>query len=69
MTCLKVNRAPIASTPRMRPFKPGLALKAIADLLIEDEDDESDQGQERRHPHQENARGGQQANIRILRHG
>ena len=30
MTCRKVNSAPIASTPRMRPFKPGLALKAIA---------------------------------------
>ena len=39
------------------------------DLLIEDENDESDQGQERRHPHQENARGGKQADIRILRHG
>ena len=30
ITCRKVNRAPIASTPRIRPFRPGLALKASA---------------------------------------
>ena len=47
----------------------GIGAEGERDLLIEDENDESDQGQERRHPHQENARGGQQADIRILRHG
>ena len=30
ITCRNVNRAPIARTPRMRPFRPGLALKASA---------------------------------------
>ena len=30
ITCRNVNSAPIASTPRMRPFRPGLALKASA---------------------------------------
>ena len=39
------------------------------DLLIEDENDKTDQRQERRHPDQENTRRGEQADIRILRHG
>ena len=47
----------------------GIGAEGERDLLIEDENDESDQGQERRHPHQENTRGGEQADIRILRHG
>ena len=46
----------------------GISAEGERDLLIEDENDKSDQGQERRHPHQENTRGSQQADIRILRH-
>ena len=33
ITWRNVNSAPIARTPRMRPFKPGLALKASAICL------------------------------------
>ena len=47
----------------------GIGAEGERDLLIEDENDEPDQRQERRHADQENARGGEQADIRILRHG
>ena len=36
----------------------GIGAKGECDLRIEDKDDESDQGQERRHSDKENARGG-----------
>ena len=39
--------------------QPGIGAEGDRDLLIEDENEESDQGQERRHPHQENTRGSQ----------
>ncbi len=47
----------------------GIGAEGDRDLLIEDENDEADQGQERRHPHEENTWRGKQADIRILRHG
>ncbi len=55
--------------PQNESVQTRIGAEGERDLLIEDENDESDQGQERGHPHQENTRGGQQADIRILRHG
>ena len=51
------------------PIEAGIGAESERDLLIEDENDKSDQRQERRHADQENTRGGEQADIRICRHG
>ena len=64
-----MNSEPIASTPRMSPFKSRIGAEGERDLLVKNEHDETDQRKERGHPDEENARRGEKADIRILRHG
>ena len=51
------------------PVETRVGAESERDLLIENENDKSDQREERRHAHQKNTRGCEQADIRICRHG
>ncbi len=52
-----------------QPVETRVGAESERDLLIENENDKSDQREERRHAHQKNTRGREQADIRICRHG
>ena len=69
ITCRKVNSGADRENAEDEPVQAGIGAEGERDLLVEDENDKTDQRQERRHADQENARRGEQTDIRILRHG
>ena len=51
-----------------QPVEAGIGGEGERDLLVEDEHDEADQRQERRHPDEEDARGGEKTDIGVRGH-
>ena len=59
---------PIASTPMISAFKPGIGHECDLDLLVQHEGNQSDQDDEHQHPEQEDARRRQLERIEFFGH-